>query len=489
MKNKLLLIVALVMCSSQLFALRAYFDYKVFNHPTDGPYVEFITSFDGTTFQLASADSGYFMSKAELMIIISKNGNIVDYRKLNINGPLVEANAPEDFMSLERFLLPNGVYDVELEIKDMVKGGEPEPIQKLIEINVPTSGFYISDIQFISAYRKTTENNIFSKAGYDLMPYVSNYYPSEANNIMFYAEIYGTAEKFGQGEPFVYTLCVLDADSKEVESCKKIKREKSAAVVPMIQTVNIAELATGVYKLRIEIRNRNNEVVYEKERSFSRSKVNVMPDSEIVVDNATVSNSFASQYTDRDALYKLIEAHLPIAEGLDRITINNQLREADLPMLQSFLYTFWYRKDKANPEAEWKAYEKQIKEADVAFGNGKKPGWKTDRGRVYLQYGPPNTRAMRHNETNYFPFEIWHYYQTNTGLRDRRFLFYSTDLSMDMELLHSDVPNEVKNHQWKEMVRSRPLALDMSKASNLNSNQNQDPFSQDELENLWFTPY
>src|SRR5690606_21097811 len=151
----------------------------------------------------------------------------------------------------------------------------------------------------------------------------------------------------------------------------------------------------------------------------------------------------AAQYTDRDQLYKLIEAHMQIAEGLDRITINNQLREADLQMLQSFLYTFWYRKDKVNPEAAWRAYEKQLKEVDVAFGNGKKPGWKTDRGRVYLQYGPPNTRAIRHNETNYFPFEIWHYYETNNGLHDRRFLFYSTDLSMDMELLHSDVPNEV----------------------------------------------
>ncbi|HEY8403767.1 MAG TPA: GWxTD domain-containing protein [Flavobacteriales bacterium] len=489
MKNKFLLIAALIMLSSQVFALRAYFDYKVFNHPADGPYVEFVTSFDGTTFMLAPADSGLYMSKAELMIIISQNGNIVDYRKLNINGPLVEANAPQDFMSLERFLLPNGHYDVELEIKDLIRGGDAESFQQEIDIKVPTSGIHISDIQFISAYRKTTEENAFSKAGYDLIPYVSNYFPTEMNTIMFYSEIYGTDEVFGKGEPFVYTICVLDADFRQIESCKKIKREKSASVVPMIQNVNIAELPTGEYKLRLEIRNRENVVVYEKERSFSRSKIRTMPDSEIVVDNATVANSFAAQYTDRDQLYKLIEAHMPIAEGLDRITINNQLREADLQMLQSFLYTFWYRKDKVNPEAAWRAYEKQLKEVDVAFGNGKKPGWKTDRGRVYLQYGPPNTRAIRHNETNYFPFEIWHYYETNNGLHDRRFLFYSTDLSMDMELLHSDVPNEVQNYQWKEMVRSRPLALDMGKASNLNSNQKTDPFSQDELENLWFTPY
>ena len=130
-----------------------------------------------------------------------------------------------------------------------------------------------------------------------------------------------------------------------------------------------------------------------------------------------------------------------------------------------------------------------MNEVNQAFSNGRKPGWRTDRGRVYLQYGPPNVRAMRHNEADYFPFEIWHYYETNDKLHDRRFLFYSTDLTMDMELLHSDVPNEVKNHQWKEMVRSRPLALNMGDSSRLNANQNKDPFSSDELENLWFSPH
>lgn len=489
MKFKGLLLLQLVLLASQGFALRAFFDYKVFHHPADGPYVECITSFDGTTFQLGAADSGLFMSKAELTIIVSKLGEIVDFRKININGPLVPASQPQDFMSLERFLLPNGIYDVELEIKDLLSNGNTEMLYQKMEINNRSTGIFISDIEFVSAYRKSEDHNAFSKAGYDIIPYVSGYFPSDANNIIFYAEIYKTSEAFGEGQPFVYTLCVLDADNNEIETCKKVKREKSALVVPLIQTISIAELKTGEYKLRIEIRNKENIVVNSKERNFSRSKVSEMPSSEIVHTDAEVAGSFAAKYTDRDQLFKLIEAHLPIAQGLDRITINNQLRDADLPMLQSFLYTFWVRKDRANPEGAWRAYEKQIQEADAAFGNGKKPGWKTDRGRVYLQYGPPNTRAIRHNETNYFPFEIWHYYETNDKLHDRRFLFYSTDLTMDMELLHSDVPNEIKNHQWREMVRSRPTALNMGDASRLNMEQNKDPFSRDELENLWFTPY
>lgn len=489
MRGKWLIIFLLLLATLKGFAIRAIFDYKVFHHPTDGAYVECITSFEGATFSLEKIDTSSFKARAELMIVISQNEKIVSFRKLQVEGPLVSANNPEDFLSLERFLLPNGIYDVELEIRDLVGGGEPASLTKRIVIENPLSGVFVSDIEFLSAYRKTTEITILSKAGYDMIPYLSGYYPNSANIIVFYSEIYRTDEEFGKDEPFVYVLKVMDRFNREIESISKMKREKSSPVVSMLQTLDISTLSTGEYKLRVEVRNKLNEMLYFTERKFSRTKQEDKDQNTIGVADIILSNSFASKYTDRDALYKLIEAHLPIANELDRITITNQLKVADLTMLQSFLYSFWMKKNPTNPESAWLEYEKQIKEVDLAFGNGKKPGWRTDRGRVYLQYGPPNTRVMRHNETNYFPFEIWHYYETNDKQHNRRFLFYSTDLTMDMELLHSDVPSEVKNYQWREMVRSRPTALNMGEASQLNAGRNNESFSREELEKLWATPY
>jgi hypothetical protein len=58
-----------------------------------------------------------------------------------------------------------------------------------------------------------------------------------------------------------------------------------------------------------------------------------------------------------------------------------------------------------------------------------------------------------------------------------------------MDLLHSDVPGETKNFNWKEMVRSRPTALNMGDASRLNANQRTDPNGRDEIENLWYSPH
>ncbi|MBL0317571.1 MAG: hypothetical protein IPP69_18145 [Flavobacteriales bacterium] len=77
-------------------------------------------------------------------------------------------------MSLERFMLPQGVYDLEVEIRDLGNPTKsPESLYQKIEINNPSTGAFISDIEFVTAYRQATEVSSFSKSGYDILPYVS----------------------------------------------------------------------------------------------------------------------------------------------------------------------------------------------------------------------------------------------------------------------------------------------------------------------------
>jgi hypothetical protein len=57
-----------------------------------------------------------------------------------------------------------------------------------------------------------------------------------------------------------------------------------------------------------------------------------------------------------------------------------------------------------------------------------------------------------------------------------------------MEILHTDLPNETKNYDWKNLVRSRQMN-DPASTGRLGNNQGQDPFSGDELEDLWYNPH
>jgi hypothetical protein len=278
-----------------------------------------------------------------------------------------------------------------------------------------------------------------------------------------------------------------------VEFCKRVKKEKAAAVVPMLQTLDISDVPAGQYKLRIEVRDRENNLVALREREFSRNKIAALSNAELAetasVTSAQVALSFASRFTNPDSLRQILYYHIPIAKDIDRDAIDRQIPKADLTTMQSFLYSFWWKRNPENPEAAWLEYAAKIEIVRDNFETRIKRGWQTDRGRVYLQYGAPNTRIVRNHEVDYWPFEIWHYYSTDNNLHNRRFLFYDTTLMGDMELLHSDVPEETKNFNWKEMVRSRPTALNMGDASRLNAGNRTDTNSRDEIENLWYSPH
>jgi GWxTD domain-containing protein len=322
-------------------------------------------------------------------------------------------NEKSDFLSIERFAVPAGNYDLEIEVRDLNAAQKaPESLVQKIEVVVPAKGVFISDIEWVSAYRQSADVNAFSKSGYDMIPFVSSYYGTSLNSIIYYAEIYRTDSMWGAGSPFVTTICIVNMKDNSVEFCKRVKKEKAATVVPMLQTLDISDVPAGQYKLRVEVRDRENNLVALREREFARNKIADLPSPSTVVEvsAAQVSLSFASRFTQADSLRQILFYHIPIAKDVDRDAIDRQIPRADLTTMQSFFYSFWWKRNPENPEAAWLEYEKKIKIVQDNFETRIKRGWQTDRGRVYLQYGAPNTRIVRNHEVDYWPFEIWHYY-------------------------------------------------------------------------------
>jgi GWxTD domain-containing protein len=90
----------------------------------------------------------------------------------------------------------------------------------------------------------------------------------------------------------------------------------------------------------------------------------------------------------------------------------------------NFIEQFWLRRNPNpdSPENEFREeHYRRIAYANEHFAAGK-PGWKTDRGHIYISFGKPDSidshpsggsyeRPMDEGggETSTFPFEIWHY--------------------------------------------------------------------------------
>lgn len=91
-------------------------------------------------------------------------------------------------------------------------------------------------------------------------------------------------------------------------------------------------------------------------------------------------------------------------------------RERDL-----FIEAFWKQRDPvaATPENEFRTeHYRRINYANHFFGRGTpKPGWRTDRGRVYIILGEPNDVQRFEGKTTVYPTEVWFYQgKTNLGL-------------------------------------------------------------------------
>jgi GWxTD domain-containing protein len=156
---------------------------------------------------------------------------------------------------------------------------------------------------------------------------------------------------------------------------------------------------------------------------------------------------------------------------LERAFIRSALKTSDIKKLQDYFYGFWQRREKDNPEHAWLLYKAEVKKVQYNFGTPIKRGYQTDRGRVYLEYGPPNTRSTQYTEPSTYPYEIWQYYTLKQTQRNKKFVFYSPDMvTSDFFLLHSDAIGEPNNPSWRIQLTSRSYApKDLQDTQTINS--------------------
>jgi GWxTD domain-containing protein len=178
-----------------------------------------------------------------------------------------------------------------------------------------------------------------------------------------------------------------------------------------------------------------------------------------------------------DTLKEYIQCLRPIASRSEAVYGNHVIKTKDREMMKRYIVSFWLRRNDEEPEQEWKKYRAQVKVADRMFNTQFLRSYDTDRGRVFLQYGPPNIRSERPNEPNAYPYEIWQYYKLNNQT-NRVFVFWNKEAATNnYELLHSDALGErrVENWQWWIQNRGRlPQAPDSQRPESSFGNMSND---------------
>ncbi|MBO4600331.1 MAG: GWxTD domain-containing protein, partial [Bacteroidales bacterium] len=392
MKRTLFILMALLVTTSLSAAeksLSALFGYSTFYlTESNQPYVETYLNFNAWSLNLVQDETGQFRATVEVTLVVRKDDTVAYVKKYDLHSPYT-ASADADnftFFDLQRFALANGIYDLELTLRDKASTQQPFVLNDRLVVFYQKAVPSMSNIQLMRSASPTVEQNMLSRGGYDMVPYVSDFVPADITELHPYVEVYNLEREVGS-EPYVVYYAIEQQESgRRVAAFDHfISREHAKTTDPIYTTIDIATLPSGNYRLVAVVRNLKGEQLLKKSIAFQRSNPGMTDDA---MAEEQVAASFAARITDEDKLNYYISALYPISSPEEVGIAKQVVKGSDMAAKHTYFYHFWLRRDILDPEGEWNRYLKRLEYVEANYSYPKTAGYMTDRGRVYLQYGP-----------------------------------------------------------------------------------------------------
>lgn len=486
-----LALAAAVPCTAQMQAL---FGYSTFYLPGEqSSYVETYLQFDAWTMAFEQQETGVYRATVEVTLVARTGDSVCFAKKYDLNSPTVASLDELDFsfLDLQRFALGNGVYTIDITLRDKGSEAQPVSVSERVVINYDNRRPSLSSVQTMSEATPTQgEGTVFSRHGYDMEPYVSDFFPEQVEQLNFYYEVYNIDLEVERRQFLAMAYIEQQETGVRMDGMQTMSRKYSAKTVPVYGSLDISGLPSGNYNLVVELRNRDNQTMLYSRLPFFRSNPGVK--GQKVSDFAL---TFAGKYNDETELNTYLDALYPIASPEEVEVSRELIRRPALEEKQAFLYRFWSERS-ATPEAEWLKYKERVDYVQAHFSYPRTPGIHTDRGRVYLQYGPPdfirdeknfvsaknfggampvsniaargqsgtggevvdNSNNGSQGHVYYLPYQLWRYNKLETDDANRVFLFWDEHRSGYYTLLNSNAKGEVQEIGWERRLSRQQLA-------------------------------
>lgn len=373
------------------------------------------------------------------------------------------------------YVLPEGNYTLELALYEPLhkeKLYQFEDTFRILRKN--DSASFLSGIQLLDTFFASDANTIYSRNRILDLSLGSNYLDEKREVASIYFEAYNLNKlKSGQTPATIRSYISWKPYSTVVPKYQQTDTLPAGARnINFHRTFAIGDLPSGNYHVNVELRDNYGEILDKKtlfiQRFSTKPKVAIkepeLADSVLSKANDTASfhvldltNTFVGKYN-ASQVRAILKMLLLICDPIEGNNINGFLKKPDELYSKYFIFNFWEKRDKQNPEKAWKAYAERIKEVNKLFTSGARSGYETDRGRIYIQYGKPNDRIIVNNETGALPYEVWQYYSTEKQGREAVFLFYQPGKSLGgYELVHSTAVGEKRNTNWRALLYNNSI--------------------------------
>jgi GWxTD domain-containing protein len=434
---------------AQTPTLRAYMDNKQFYAPGSGNYLEIYFQFVGYSVNYIPVAEG-LQGELAISIQLLDGTTVVAQDAYRLQSPVMKDSIIDDFYDVKRFGLEPGKYTLALELLDVNSKNTSIKASQTIVIEDLGDAITVSDIEAIEYASKGDESSIFYKSGYNMVPRLSTFYPSQLTSIPVYFEFYNT-------QLLEDSICglkqtVINTETGfELSELTSYTKEKTGEVLPVLRNVDITKIPTGKYALMYTLISREMTELTTQSYLFERSN-----DMEITLDLETMvlDPSFQASITNDSVAYYL-ESLIPISKPAEIKNIIDVLKKKDLEKERKHIQAFWLKTSPGTSYESWLKYKAQVQLVERLYSNNFQEGFETDRGRVYLQYGSPTNVIIKEVSPTEYPYEIWQYNKIGV-FSNKRFIFYNPDLVNNAyRLLHSDMLGELKNPAWPQILSKR----------------------------------
>ncbi|MBI1315701.1 GWxTD domain-containing protein [bacterium] len=378
--------------------------------------------------------------------------------KVRLKAPVESALA---FSHLLRYRVSDGTYGLQLSLKDPHSGLEPAVVTQSIVLKTELERCFFSELRIGEQLQPAQERSPFNRYGMEFRPTVGDaILPQDAQELPLFVELYN-ADRLGVADKVSLRFEMLDRYLQPVPGMGGTLKKSPQAIVPILLAFPIAALEPGDYVLRLEALGADGLVHTSTETSFRK------PGSQPLSSSTSTSPTLADledYFSDDDSLYTMLDILYPISTQPERRQEENLMRAGTPDQKRDFLVNFWLNRNPVEPEKALQDYLREVSVANNLYSTRTIPGYKTDRGRVYLQFGSPNMVEDRKYEPSLYPYEIWQYNVMNSPSTseevNRVFIFANTESAGDFyRLIHSNAEGEVFNQRWMLTLNRRTLPM------------------------------
>lgn len=428
------------------------FDYARFKYDSVDSYIEFYYLLGQKSLSIQQDENGFYTEGLLKIILVDAETNetAID-KEYRMRSDLQDTNIilrNRSLIGVVGFILAPGRYKVYIEGSDLNNPELKKGINEIIIIDsVNENRPYLSDAQLASSIKKegADPNSIFFKNTLEITPHPNVVFGSNYPVLYYYSEIYNLS-MLENGDKLFLEIGLINSRGKQVYGKSKFVYKTLNNIVE-VGAINISQTPTDSYSFVIVLRDSLN--AYQTSTMKKLFIYNPHVEQEIIAleDINLLSSEYAVLSEEEcDEMFSQIKYIATQSEIKKYSNIDSIVGK------RNFLLDFWKQRDPdpTTPYNEYKGeYLERVRLSNDKYGSANRPGFKTDRGRVYIVFGEPDQIDRYPSEMSLKPYEIWSYNSIEGGVV---FIFGDLTGFGNYELLSSTKRGEIRDDNWQRRI-------------------------------------